>query len=234
MSRRTVILLGSTGSIGTQALDVLQRHRDRFQVVGVSARGGDPRLLARQALDTGTGTVAVADPAAVGPFRQAWDELAGGRPAPEVLAGPDAGTTLAGSGADVVLNGITGSIGLGPTLAALRAGSTLALANKESLVVGGALVVAAQQRPDQVVPVDSEHSAIWQCLRAGAAADVRRLVLTASGGPFRGRTRVELVSVTPEQVKQVKRLTAEGQGVTAISRAAGLSRPTVYRLLDTA
>jgi len=199
-SRRTVVVLGSTGSIGTQALDVLDRHRDRFRVVGLAAGGGDPAALARQAHATGADVVAVADPAAVGPFEAAWAELAGdGRTAPDVLAGADAAAQVAGAGADVVLNGVTGSLGLGPTLAALRAGSTLALANKESLVVGGALVAAAQRRPDQIVPVDSEHSAIWQCLRSGAADEVRRLVLTASGGPFRGRRRSELADVTPAE-----------------------------------
>ena len=199
-SRRTVVVLGSTGSIGTQALDVLDRHRDRFRVVGLAAGGGDPAALARQAHATGADVVAVADPAAVGPFEAAWAELAGdGRTGPDVLAGADAAAQVAGAGADVVLNGVTGSLGLGPTLAALRAGSTLALANKESLVVGGALVAAAQRRPDQIVPVDSEHSAIWQCLRSGAADEVRRLVLTASGGPFRGRRRSELADVTPAE-----------------------------------
>ena len=199
-SRRTVVVLGSTGSIGTQALDVLDRHRDRFRVVGLGAGGGDPAALARQAHATGADVVAVADPAAVGPFEAAWAELAGdGRTGPEVVAGADAAAQVAGAGADVVLNGVTGSLGLGPTLAALRAGSTLALANKESLVVGGALVAAAQRRPDQIVPVDSEHSAIWQCLRSGAADEVRRLVLTASGGPFRGRRRSELAYVTPAE-----------------------------------
>ena len=196
---RTVILLGSTGSIGTQAIDVLRRHPERFRVVGLSARGADPRTLVRQALDTGAQTLALAEPAAVYGVRQAWAELGGGRREPELLAGPDAATQLAGAGADVVLNGITGSVGLGPTLAALGAGSTLALANKESLVVGGALVTAAVQRPGQLVPVDSEHSAIWQCLRSGAPSEVRRLVLTASGGPFRGRDREQLVAVTPDQ-----------------------------------
>ncbi|WP_456845169.1 1-deoxy-D-xylulose-5-phosphate reductoisomerase, partial [Cellulomonas sp. P5_C6] len=110
-----------------------------------------------------------------------------------------ASTELAGRGADVVLNGVTGSVGLGPTLAALRAGSTLALANKESLVVGGRLVHAARQRPDQVVPVDSEHSAIAQALRGGTHAEVRRLILTASGGPFRGWTHDDVKAVTPQQ-----------------------------------
>ena len=117
---------------------------------------------------------------------------------PQILVGEQASTDLAASGADVVLNGITGSIGLRPTLAALTSGSILALANKESLIVGGSLVKAAAA-PGQIVPVDSEHSAIAQCLRGGTADEVRKLVITASGGPFRGRTRTELESVTPEQ-----------------------------------
>lgn len=202
-AQRTVVLLGSTGSIGTQALDVLGRHPDRFRVVGLAAGGADPAAVARQARATGAEVVALADAGAVEAFRAAWVGAAPTAdhpvPMPELLAGPDAAAEVAGRGADVVLNGITGSIGLGPTLAALRAGSTLALANKESLVVGGPLVARAQQRPDQVVPVDSEHSAIWQCLRSGSRGEVARLVLTASGGPFRGRSRVELADVGPGQ-----------------------------------
>ncbi|MCV2396108.1 1-deoxy-D-xylulose-5-phosphate reductoisomerase [Actinotalea sp. M2MS4P-6] len=203
MAPRSVILLGSTGSIGTQALDVVAQHPDRFDVVGLAAGGADPDLVARQVLATGARVVAVADQTA-GPAVRAAIEVraaAAGRRAPdlELLSGPDAASRLAARGADVVLNGITGSVGLGPTLAALRAGSTLALANKESLVVGGRLVRQAQVRPDQIVPVDSEHSAIAQCLRSGSAAEVRRIVLTASGGPFRGASRTDLAGVTSEQ-----------------------------------
>ncbi|WNB84913.1 1-deoxy-D-xylulose-5-phosphate reductoisomerase [Cellulomonas sp. ATA003] len=204
---RSVVLLGSTGSIGTQAVDVLQRHPDRFRVTGISAGGADPVALARQAVALGAQTVAVADADAAGPVFAAVADAAfsSGRPFAgiEVLTGPDAASQLAARGADVVLNGITGSVGLGPTLAALRAGSTLALANKESLVVGGALVAAELQRPDQIVPVDSEHSAIAQALRSGRHggpdSEVRRLVLTASGGPFRGRSRDELEPVTADE-----------------------------------
>ena len=198
-SPRTVALLGSTGSIGTQAVDVVRRHPDRFRVVGLSAGGADPAALAAQAVELGVEVVAVADPAAEAALRAELARRTADGTTPEVLAGPDAAAEVAGGGADVVLNGITGSVGLGPTLAALRAGSTLALANKESLVVGGALVAAAQVRPDQVVPVDSEHSAIAQCLRAGRRSEVRRLVLTASGGPFRGRSRDDLKPVTAAQ-----------------------------------
>lgn len=203
MSQRTVLLLGSTGSIGTQAVDVVRRNPDRFRVTGLSAGGADPATLARQAIELGVEAVAVAGPGAAGALfgelTRASAEAGLRQLGVEVLTGPDAATQLAGRGADVVLNGITGSVGLGPTLAALRSGSTLALANKESLVVGGRLVRAAQQRPDQIVPVDSEHSAIAQALRSGSRSEVRRLVLTASGGPFRGRDRDELEAVTPEQ-----------------------------------
>lgn len=199
VSTRSVVVLGSTGSIGTQALDVLERHRERFTVTGLAAGGADPALVARQVVATGAPVVALADDAAVPALRAALADLAPGRPEPELLAGPDAATQLAASGADVVLNGITGAVGLGPTLAALQAGSTLALANKESLVIGGALVTGARREADQIVPVDSEHSAIWQCLRAGRRADVKRLVLTASGGPFRGRPADEVKRATPQE-----------------------------------
>jgi 1-deoxy-D-xylulose-5-phosphate reductoisomerase len=190
--RRRVLVLGSTGSVGTQALDVVTRHPDRFAVAGLAAGGGDVALLAAQARAHGVRRVAVADPAAARELRRAL-------PGAEVLAGPDAAAELtATTPVDTVLNGITGSRGLGPTLAALATGATLALANKESLVAGGSLVTAAAA-PGQIVPVDSEHSALAQCLRAGRAQEVARLVLTASGGPFRGRRRAELADVTVEQ-----------------------------------
>ncbi|MDN5747198.1 MAG: 1-deoxy-D-xylulose-5-phosphate reductoisomerase [Pseudonocardia sp.] len=193
MNTRSVLVLGSTGSIGTQALALLAAHPDRFTVAGLAAGGGDVALLARQVRDHGVRTVAVADAGAAAALRGM------ALPGVEVLSGPAAATELtAGSGADVVLNGITGSVGLRPTLAALRSGATLALANKESLVSGGALVTGAAA-PGQIVPVDSEHSAIAQCLRGGRPAEVARLVLTASGGPFRGRTREDLAGVTVEQ-----------------------------------
>lgn len=200
---RTVTLLGSTGSIGTQAIDVVRAHPARFRVTGLSAGGSDVGLLAEQAALLGVAAVAVADAGRAADLREALDARLGADAARvEVLAGPDAATELAGRGADVVLNGITGSVGLRPTLAALGAGSTLALANKESLVVGGSLVKAAAA-PGQIVPVDSEHSAIAQALRGGAhspgRSEVRRLVLTASGGPFRGRSRDEIKTVTAEQ-----------------------------------
>jgi len=203
MNARTVVLLGSTGSIGTQAADVITRNPERFRVTGISAGGSDPVALARQAVALGVQTVAVADPDAAGTVFaevvRASAEAGLRQVGVEVLTGPDAASQLAARGADVVLNGITGSVGLGPTLAALGSGSVLALANKESLVAGGPLVRTAVQRPGQVVPVDSEHSAIAQSLRGGRRSEVRRLVLTASGGPFRGRTLAELADVTPEQ-----------------------------------
>ncbi|MFC7491842.1 MULTISPECIES: 1-deoxy-D-xylulose-5-phosphate reductoisomerase [unclassified Knoellia] len=200
MTTRSVSLLGSTGSIGTQALDVIARNRDRFTVTAISA-GSNLELVARQAVDFDVPLVALAS-GAPEDVRSAIDAYAAGlgRSAysPEIVVGDDAAVTAAGVGADVVLNGITGSIGLRPTLAALAAGSTLALANKESLIIGGDLVRRAA-KPEQIVPVDSEHSAIAQSLRGGRAEEVRRLVVTASGGPFRGRTRAELSDVTPEQ-----------------------------------
>lgn len=196
---REVVLLGSTGSVGTQTIDVVLRNPDRFRVTGIAAGGRQPELLARQAVQLGVQHVAVADPDAAELVREALArEQTSAARLPELLTGPDAAATLAARGGDVVLNGMTGSIGLAPTLAALECGSTLALANKESLIVGGELVTRAAA-PGQIVPVDSEHSAIAQCLRAGAPAEVRRLVVTASGGPFRGRSRDELLDVTPDE-----------------------------------
>jgi 1-deoxy-D-xylulose-5-phosphate reductoisomerase len=192
---RDVVILGSTGSIGTQALDVVRRNPDRFRVVALAAGGGNLELLAAQAAAHQVPVVAVADPAREADLRAA---LAAAGAAPRVLVGPDAATECAALPCDVVLNGMTGSIGLRPTLAALEAGRVLALANKESLVAGGPLVTAAA-KPGQIVPVDSEHSALAQCLRGGSPDEVRRLLLTASGGPFRGRSRAELADVTPEQ-----------------------------------
>ncbi|GGD17819.1 1-deoxy-D-xylulose-5-phosphate reductoisomerase [Nocardioides daphniae] len=171
MKRRDVVILGSTGSIGTQALDIVRANPDRFRVVGLTAGGSNPELFDQQ--------VAEFSPARSG-------------------LGEEASVEAAGMEADVVLNGITGAVGLRPTLAALEAGSVLALANKESLIMGGEVVTRAA-RPGQIVPVDSEHSALAQCLRSGSVAEVRKLVLTASGGPFRGRTRSELAQVSPAE-----------------------------------
>jgi 1-deoxy-D-xylulose-5-phosphate reductoisomerase len=168
---RRVLVLGSTGSIGVQALEVIAANPDRFELVGLAA-GSDRETLAAQAAAAGVARTALGVDEAVALVRE----------------------TIA----DVVLNGITGSVGLAPTLAALEVGSTLALANKESLIVGGELVTRAA-KPGQIVPVDSEHSAIAQALRSGDHREVRRLVLTASGGPFRGRSRASLAGVTPAE-----------------------------------
>jgi 1-deoxy-D-xylulose-5-phosphate reductoisomerase len=182
-----VLILGSTGSIGTQALDVIAANPDRFEVVGLAAGGGNPSLLAQQRAETGVTNIAVADDAAAA---QVGDVT---------YAGPDAVTSLVeNTEADVVLNALVGALGLKPTLAALATGSRLALANKESLVAGGPLVLRAAT-PGQIVPVDSEHSAMAQCLRGGTSDEVAKIVLTASGGPFRGWTAARLEDVTPEQ-----------------------------------
>jgi 1-deoxy-D-xylulose-5-phosphate reductoisomerase len=199
-SSRSIVILGSTGSIGTQALEVVLANPERFQVTAISAGGGDLDLLARQAVALGVHAVGVArgeHETIAAAIHQVAREAGRQGFTPHILVGEQASTDLAASGADVVLNGITGSIGLRPTLAALKSGSTLALANKESLIVGGSLVKDAAG-PGQIVPVDSEHSAIAQCLRGGSAEEVRKLVITASGGPFRGRHRADLESVRPE------------------------------------
>ena len=168
---RDIVILGSTGSIGTQALEIVRANPDRFRVVALTAGGSQPELFDRQ----------------VAEFAPAYSGL-----------GEDASVEAAGMACDVVLNGITGAVGLLPTLAALDAGNTLALANKESLIMGGP-GGGGTGGPGQIVPVDSEHSALAQCLRGGSPEEVRRLVLTASGGPFRGRTREELAGVTVEE-----------------------------------
>ncbi|WP_446665489.1 1-deoxy-D-xylulose-5-phosphate reductoisomerase [Flexivirga sp. B27] len=200
-AQRSVSVLGSTGSIGTQAMDIVRRNPDRFRVVALSAGGRQPRLIAQQAVQARVDLVGLAAGDA-NEFRAmvADEARAAGAPSylPEIVIGPDAAEQVARCGADVVLNGITGSIGLRPTMGALEAGSTLALANKESLIVGGPIVKRAAA-PDQIVPVDSEHSAIAQSLRAGSRSEVRRLIVTASGGPFRGLPFDELKKVSPEQ-----------------------------------
>lgn len=170
---RRVIIAGSTGSIGTQAIEVITQNPEEFQVVGLAA-GSNEQLLESQR------------------------NLFGLDSSKAVLGAAAASILIEETQADVVVNGITGSIGLGPTLATLKTGKTLALANKESLIVGGELVTKLA-KPGQIVPVDSEHSAIAQCLRAGSKSEVRKLILTASGGPFRGFTAEALSKVTPEQ-----------------------------------
>jgi 1-deoxy-D-xylulose-5-phosphate reductoisomerase len=195
MTRRRVIVLGSTGSVGTQALEVVRQHPERFEVVGLAA-GRDAAALSAQADEFGVRRVALGD-------EQAATQLAAGATHLEILAGTAGVAALAASEADLVVNAITGAIGLRPTLAALEAGRPVALANKESLIVGGELVVAAAEaaggRSTHLIPVDSEHSALAQCLRGGRRDEVRRLVVTASGGPFRGRRRDQLRDVTAEQ-----------------------------------
>ena len=201
MTVRDVVLLGSTGSIGTQAIEVVRAAPERFRVVGIGAGGGRVDLLAQQALALKVEVVAVARATAAQDLQLAFYAAAQARGfsagefvVPKILAGPDALAELAAWPCHTVLNAMTGSVGLAPTLAALQAGRTLALANKESLVAGGPLVTPYR---DQIVPVDSEHSALAQCLRGGTRNEVARLVLTASGGPFRGRT--DLSGITPEQ-----------------------------------
>jgi 1-deoxy-D-xylulose-5-phosphate reductoisomerase len=198
---RDVVILGSTGSVGTQAIDVVKDNPDRFRVVGIGAGGSNVEVLAQQALILGVEVVAVARASAAQDLQlafyaaaQANGFSAGEFAVPKILAGPDALVELAGWPCGVVLNAMTGSVGLAPTLAALEAGRVLALANKESLVAGGPLVTPYL---DQIVPVDSEHSALAQCLRSGTRQEVQRLVLTASGGPFRGRQ--SLSGITPDE-----------------------------------
>ena len=186
---RDVILLGSTGSIGTQAVDVIRARPDRFRVVGLAAGGSSLDALIAQVRLLRPDVVAVPDAAAAERVRHETGAT--------VSEGPDAAVALAAHPCDVVLNGIAGAAGLRPTLATLAAGTTLALANKESLVIGGRLVMDAAA-PGQIVAVDSEHSAFAQALRAGRASEVRRLILTASGGPFRGMNKAQLARVTPQ------------------------------------
>jgi 1-deoxy-D-xylulose-5-phosphate reductoisomerase len=189
---RRLLVLGSTGSIGTQALDVLERAGG-FELAGLSAeRSWEP--LVEQAVRFGVRRIALADETAAARAAEAWTDG-------EVLSGAEGLVRLViESGADLVLNALVGSAGLGPTVATLGEGIDLALANKESLVVGGELVMAlAEATGAQVIPVDSEHSALHQLIGAERPGTIDKLVLTASGGPFRGRTRAELEGVTVEQ-----------------------------------
>jgi 1-deoxy-D-xylulose-5-phosphate reductoisomerase len=197
---RDLVLLGSTGSIGTQAADIVRRNPDRFRLAALAAGGGNPDLLASQALEFGVEVVAVASERAAPAVNDALQARAreSGMPLPKVLAGPAAVAEVAAWPSDVVLNAVTGAVGLAATLAALDAGRLLALANKESLIMGGHLVTD-RAAPGQIVPVDSEHSAIAQCLRSGRSAEVRKLVLTASGGPFLHWTPEQMANATPAQ-----------------------------------
>src|SRR5216683_3809825 len=203
LPRRDIVLLGSTGSIGTQAADIIRRNPGRFRVAGLAAGGGNPGLLASQALEFRAEVVAVARDSAARDLQLAVTSQAAtlglrASQLPKILAGPDAVAEVAAWPCDIVLNAVTGAVGLAATLAALDAGRVLALANKESLIMGGHLVTE-RAAPGQIVPVDSEHSAIAQCLRSGRSAEVRKLVLTASGGPFLHWTREQMASATPAQ-----------------------------------
>ncbi len=202
---KDVVILGSTGSIGTQAIDVIRRNPERFRVAGLAAGGGRVDLLAAQVLDLRPDVVAVAKGSVAEDLQLALYAEAqkrgyssGGYRLPKLLAGPSTIAEVATWPCDIVLNAVDGAAGLTSTLAALDAGRTLALANKESLIIGGPLV-KQRAKPGQIVPVDSEHSALAQCLRGGTRGELRRMIVTASGGPFRGRTRAELADVTPEQ-----------------------------------
>jgi 1-deoxy-D-xylulose-5-phosphate reductoisomerase len=190
---KRLLILGATGSIGTQALDVVSRAAGEFELVGLSAaRGWEPLVAA--ARQHGVPRIALTDPDAAARASEAWTDG-------EVLSGQEGLTRLvAESGADLVLNAIVGSAGLGPTIVALSEGIDVALANKESLVVGGELVMALSEATGaRLIPVDSEHSALHQLIEGQLPGTVDRLVLTASGGPFRGRSRADLADVTVEE-----------------------------------
>jgi 1-deoxy-D-xylulose-5-phosphate reductoisomerase len=193
---RSLVILGSTGSVGTQALDVVRRNPDRFKVVGLSA-GTNQELLIGQIREFLPPYVALADEQSAADLRERLSSIRG----IEVLAGPGAAEMLArDTECDMVLNALVGSAGLAPTLAALQAGKTLALANKESLVIGGELVLdLIKGEPERLVPVDSEHAALAQCLRGERREDLKRVVLTGSGGPFRGWTRGELAKASVKE-----------------------------------
>lgn len=184
---KDLVILGSTGSIGVQALEIVEANPSLFRVVAISAAGSNPDIIITQAKKFNVAVIGVTKNA---------DEIRSALPDATVIDGPHASTEIAAITCDVVLNGITGSIGLGPTLAALRVGNRVALANKESLVAGGDLVMSLA-KPDQLLPVDSEHSALWQALMGGKKSEVSKLVLTASGGPF--RDRADLSGITVEE-----------------------------------
>ncbi|MFM6940400.1 MAG: 1-deoxy-D-xylulose-5-phosphate reductoisomerase [Candidatus Planktophila sp.] len=185
--KRSLVILGSTGSIGLQALEIVDANPDLFEVIAISAAGTNPDVLIAQAKKYKVSTVGVINNADV--IREAL-------PGVTVIDGLNASTEIAAMKCGVVLNAITGSIGLGPTLAAIKAGNQLALANKESLVAGGELVMPLAKE-NQILPVDSEHSAIWQCIQGNNSSDISKLILTASGGPFRDRE--DLSSVTLDE-----------------------------------
>lgn len=182
---RDVVILGSTGSIGVQALEIIDANPGKFRVIALTAAGNNLDLLISQAKKFKVSVIGVTHNA---------DRLRQALPGVQIIDGPHASTEVAAITCDVVLNGITGSIGLGPTLAALKVGNTLALANKESLVAGGEMVMALA-KPGQLLPVDSEHSALWQGLKSGSKSEVSKLILTASGGPFRDREDLTTVTI---------------------------------------
>lgn len=212
---REVVILGSTGSIGTQALEVIEKRPNLFRVRALAAGGSNLKLLAEQSLAHGVEVVAIAhgNPEEfVALFKDLQQSSGRTVSVPEILVGEDSVSEVAGRFAQaVVLNGIAGGIGLRSSLSALSAGATLALANKESLVVGGPLIRKAMVRPGQIVPVDSEHSAVYQALRSGihnrglcnpntdGKSELSHLILTASGGPFRGKNRADLENIEPTQ-----------------------------------
>src|SRR5436305_613191 len=193
---RALGILGSTGSIGTQALDVVRRNADRFKIVGLGA-GSSHELLVGQVREFMPPLVAISDEDAARELKSHLGSLRG----VEILSGPDAAEILAReSEADMILNAMVGAVGLAPSLAALQSGKVLALANKESLVVGGELIMdLVKGEPERLIPVDSEHSALAQCLRGERREDLRRVIITASGGPFRGWTRDELAKASVKE-----------------------------------
>ena len=197
---RSVTILGSTGSIGTQALDVIRRNPERFKVIGLSVAGTNQELLAGQIREFLPPVVGIADETAAEEVRQSLGSIRG----VEFVVGPDAAERLASEAdADIVLNALVGSSGLGPTLAALQSGKTLALANKESLVVGGELVMdLIKGEPERLLPVDSEHAALAMALRGERREDLKRVVITGSGGPFRGWTATELAKASMKEALQ--------------------------------
>jgi 1-deoxy-D-xylulose-5-phosphate reductoisomerase len=191
---RALSILGSTGSIGTQALDVVRRNPDRFKVAALSAAGTNQDLLAGQIREFLPPIVSIAEEEAARDLEAKLGAIKG----VELVVGPESAETVAREvECDVVLNALVGSAGLPPTLAALQSGKTLALANKESLVVGGELVMdLIKGEPERLLPVDSEHAALAQALRGERREDLKRVILTGSGGPFRGWTRSELAKAS--------------------------------------
>jgi 1-deoxy-D-xylulose-5-phosphate reductoisomerase len=197
---RSLVILGSTGSIGTQALDVVRRNPDRFRIVGLSAVGANQELLAGQIREFLPPLVAIADQTAAAEVEERLGPVRG----VEIVAGPGSAEQVArDSDADLVVNALVGSAGLGPTLATLQSGKTLALANKESLVIGGELVLdLIKGEPERLLPVDSEHAALAMALRGERREDLKRVVITGSGGPFRGWTRSELAKASVKEALQ--------------------------------